>query len=499
MNRWMTNALVGGVVLAAIAACSGNDGANGANGTNGVAGPTGPSGPAGSAGAPGATGPAGAPGAGGEAGAPGEGGAPGGTVILSERAKHGLDISPVAVSTTGKSAAAIEMIGQGSYIVNALVGCGDCHNTPGATLKFLSGGTSFPIGANQQVTARNLTPDAATGMKLTEAQFITALRTGQDFTTAGASLIVMPWASFRWMSTDDIKSIYAYLQAIPAVSNAVGADAKPTIPPLAMPTSYNEGEVTRALPPEVDGQQNPVPDPNNVMRGLAVNAVNVAAPASVSDAALFARGSYIVNAQASCNDCHTNRDRDYQSATRQINTAAFLSGGRVFAVPPPLQPVFKIVRSMTSNLTGSSMGYFTTAGDPTISFQQWVEEITQGVHADMTAPKPPLAWPMPWQHFGQMTLGDLEAVYTYVRTVAQVAPRTGANDKSTQEAARYCTQTSDCNTGAGETCNTATSECVGTPCNADADCAACQTCPAGGGTRRCIAPASSSTCLTQGI
>ena len=496
MKRWMTSVLVGASVVAAIAACSGNDGTNGTNGTNGA---TGAAGPAGSSGQPGATGPAGPPGGVGEAGAAGEGGAPGGTVILSERAKHGLDISPVAVSTAGKSAAAIEMIGQGSYIVNAIVGCGECHNTPGATFKFLAGGTSFPIGANQQVTARNLTPDGATGLKLTEAQFVTALRTGQDFTTAGASLIVMPWAAFRWMSTEDLKSIYAYLQAIPAVSNAIGADAKPTIPPLAMPTSYNEGETTRPLPPEIDAQQNAVPDPNNVMRGLAVNAVNVPAPASVSDAALFARGSYIVNAQSACSDCHTNPDRNYQSANLQINTAGFLSGGRVFSVPPPLQPVFKIVRSMTANLTGASLGYFTTAGDPTISFPQWAEEITQGVHADMAAPKPPLAWPMPWNRFRYMTLGDLEAVYTYVRTVAQVAPRTGANDKATQDAARYCTQTSDCNTTAGETCNVATSECIGKACTQDADCAVCQTCPSGGGTRRCAAPLAASTCLTQGI
>ena len=104
---------------------------------------------------------------------------------------------------------------------------------------------------------------------------------------------------------------------------------------------------------------------------------------------------------------------------------------------------------------------------------------------------------MPANHYKNMTVGDLEAVYTYVKTLAQNANITGAsNDKITQDAARYCTtatQATDC--ASGETCNAATSECVGATCNKDSDCDACQTCASG----HCAAPAASSTCLTGGL
>src|SRR4051812_33025084 len=49
----------------------------------------------------------------------------------SPRAQRGLDISPVPLTTTGLSTAQIEQIGQGSYLVNAVATCGDCHNVAG--------------------------------------------------------------------------------------------------------------------------------------------------------------------------------------------------------------------------------------------------------------------------------------------------------------------------------------------------------------------------------
>src|SRR5689334_3160834 len=104
--------LVGSVFVAAIAACSGSDGKTG---------PTGPAGAAGTAGAAGAAGSAGATGPQGPAGAGGGDGGGGGSpiVALSERARHGLEISPVPLALTGKTQAQLEQIGQGAYIVNA--------------------------------------------------------------------------------------------------------------------------------------------------------------------------------------------------------------------------------------------------------------------------------------------------------------------------------------------------------------------------------------------
>jgi hypothetical protein len=494
MRHWTTAALVLASLSGAIWACSGDNGAAGPPGAQGQTGATGPAGsgatgPSGSPGSAGATGEGGAPGANGEGGAPGP--------VISNGAKHGLDIAPVALDLAGKSAAELEMIGHGSYIVNAIGACGDCHDaSAGGPPKHLGGGTPFALGGGNTVYARNLTPDA-TGMKLTEAEFVQALRTGKDFKSspdggAATALIVMPWTTFRWMSTDDIKAIYAYLKAIPPVANTVTADQKPSIPPTPFPTTYDEGAAARPLPPEVDGQNNPIPDPDNLLRGTAINAVAITGPNDPNAATLFARGSYIVNAQAGCNDCHTNPDRNRQ--TNAINTAQYLSGGRVFPVPPPLQPLFKVTRTMSSDLSGASNGFFNSG----VTYAVFVQTLTEGIHADEAPPQRPLAWPMPWAHFKNMTSGDLQAVYTYVRAVAQDANITGANDKRTQDAAVYCTQNSDCTAGgAGTTCNVASNECVGNACTVDADCAACQACAGAGST---CAPANvSGACVTSGL
>jgi hypothetical protein len=102
---------------------------------------------------------------------------------------------------------------------------------------------------------------------------------------------------------------------------------------------------------------------------------------------------------------------------------------------------------------------------------------------------------MPWYIFRQMNLDDLEAIYTYMRWLAVNSPTTGAGDKATQSAARYCTANSGCVTAAGETCNMATNECIGRTCAVDSDCDACQTCT----TTKCAAPAASSACVANGI
>src|SRR5262249_25184885 len=152
--------------------------------------------------------------------------------IVSETAKRGLDASPVPLNLTGKTSAQIEQIGQGSYLVNAVADCSGCHS--GNPPQFLSGGAPFPLGPGAVVWSRNLTPDTATGMTLTEDQFIKVMRTGADFRPGaeGQALIVMPWYYFRWFGIDDLKAIYAYLKVIPAASNVVPPDMKGTLEAL---------------------------------------------------------------------------------------------------------------------------------------------------------------------------------------------------------------------------------------------------------------------------
>jgi hypothetical protein len=482
---------------AALGACGGT-GAQGAAGQNGEAGAPGPAGSAGATGQPGATG---------KQGPPGEAGA---SIVISETAKHGLDISPVPVDLSGLTGDQIEAVGQGSYLVNAIADCTGCHTSDPA--KFLAGGVQFGgTGAPFTVTSRNITPDATTGLPhdvQTVAQFVNALRTGADYHGVGdagtptQSLIVMPWAVFRWMSTGDIENIYAYLKVIPAVSNAIADDTKPPIPPTAYPSpaAYGDGNQAAAtpLPPETDAQGNPVADPNETLRGLAlVPLTGITPPADPGGQAQFARGAYLVNAMADCNGCHTNPANTSQTSTK-LSTTMYLTGGQVFATPPPLQPVLHTVRAASANLQGSTKGFFTEGG---VTFSTFLTLITQGIHADDPPPQAPLAFPMPWQTFSHMQLGDLEAIYVYMNAVATQYGKTaltGAADKTIPAPALYCDTSNACPTSMKCSSTSAAGECLPTSCVKDTDCGACQTC--GGGSVGCQAMAAPAlaTCVAQG-
>jgi hypothetical protein len=156
---------------------------------------------------------------------------------LSEKAQRGFGISPVKLNLKDKDP---ELVGLGSYIVNAQAACSDCHTCPSYvpghnpfpapfgvsgdgqinSLNYLAGGTPFgpppPVG----VVSANLTPDF-TGKPhgLTLEQFKTALRTGHDPLDPKFGLLaIMPWPYFRHMTNRDLEAIYTFLSAIPSAT-----------------------------------------------------------------------------------------------------------------------------------------------------------------------------------------------------------------------------------------------------------------------------------------
>jgi mono/diheme cytochrome c family protein len=122
-------------------------------------------------------------------------------------------------------------VGRGSYLVNALAICADCHNNgirlPNSfninTAGYLIGGVD--LGATLglgRIFSSNLTPDPSTGLSLSEAQFIAELRFGADFRRPGSSLRGFPhFPPTYHLTLDDLKAIYAYLRAIPPVVNPI--------------------------------------------------------------------------------------------------------------------------------------------------------------------------------------------------------------------------------------------------------------------------------------
>ena len=141
--------------------------------------------------------------------------------------KRGLEIAPVRLDLRGKNRA---LVGKGSYLVNAVSECNDCHTRP----HFVTGGNPFIpgqveldtstqhlTGGNQfgPFTSRNLTPDAmGRPAGMTFDQFLHTMRTGEtdDHPQFGPLLQVMPWPTFRKMTDHDLRAIYEYLRAIPS-------------------------------------------------------------------------------------------------------------------------------------------------------------------------------------------------------------------------------------------------------------------------------------------
>ena len=173
------------------------------------------------------------------------------------KVRKGFQIAPVPLNLKGKDN---ELVGLGSYIVNAQGDCNGCHSA-GPQTEFLPGGNPF-FGQPQKINpatylgggrdfgpypgpnssvhiiSRNLTPDKtgrAEGGE-TFAEFLHIIRTGEDVdhlhptcsatvTTnclpppfKGELLQIMPWNIYRNMTNRDLRAIYEYLSAVPCIA-----------------------------------------------------------------------------------------------------------------------------------------------------------------------------------------------------------------------------------------------------------------------------------------
>ncbi len=188
--------------------------------------------------------------------------------------RRGFEIAPVPLDLAGKDR---NLVGLGSYLVNAVGDCNGCHTGGGPPnfnyaaggnpyfgqptktdpTTYLEGGTDFgpalPPGfyapgfgsyLGPDIISRNLTPDktgrAEGGHTL--SQFRQILRTGIDFDRIhptctdvspnpapanclpppndGSLLQVMPWPVHHNMTDHQIDAIYEYLSAIPCLESS---------------------------------------------------------------------------------------------------------------------------------------------------------------------------------------------------------------------------------------------------------------------------------------
>jgi hypothetical protein len=131
--------------------------------------------------------------------------------------------------------------------------------------------------------------------------------------------------------------------------------------------------------------------------------------------ALVGLGSYIVNAQSSCSECHTwpnfaSGGNPYLGEPEQINTAGYLAGGRVF-------PNGTVSRNLTPDPD--------TGRPADLTFEEFVVVIRTGIDLDGDLPHIPsadldLLQTMPWPVFRKMSDRELRAIYEYLSAIPSV-------------------------------------------------------------------------------
>lgn len=93
--------------------------------------------------------------------------------------------------------------------------------------------TAF-VGPWGMTYSANLTPDRETGIGAwTQSQFIQAMRSGKHVGDARPILPPMPWQALAGLPDKDLRAIYAYLMAQPAIRNKVPDYAPPAAPTQA--------------------------------------------------------------------------------------------------------------------------------------------------------------------------------------------------------------------------------------------------------------------------
>jgi len=123
--------------------------------------------------------------------------------------------------------------------------------------------------------------------------------------------------------------------------------------------------------------------------------------------ALVREGSYIVNAQGGCNDCHTVPSyapggNPFMGQPEQINQPCYLAGGAVF-------------------------GPFVSRNLTLVPSRRTLEQFKNIMHngADYRTDPPGILQVMPWPVYGKMSDHELEAIYEYLSAIPVINPRPG--------------------------------------------------------------------------
>jgi mono/diheme cytochrome c family protein len=251
----------------------------------------------------------------------------------------------------------------GAYLTRA-GNCMGCHTAPGG-LPFAGGrqlSTSFGI-----FVTPNITPDKETGIGgWSEEDFWGALHQGKS--RDGRLLYpAFPYTEYTKVTRQDANAIFAYLQALPAISQ--------TNPPNQIRFPFNFRPllaIWRALYFK-EGVYTPDPTQNDEWN----------------------RGAYLVQGLGHCNACHTNRNAFGASAD------SGLTGGQM----------------MSANWYAPSLILPQEAGSGNWSVEEIIELLATGVSARATASGPMAT--IIRQSLQHLSTEDIRAMAVYLKSIAE--------------------------------------------------------------------------------
>jgi mono/diheme cytochrome c family protein len=251
---------------------------------------------------------------------------------------------------------------RGRYLVNGILGCGNCHTPQGPQGLFmdreLSGGSQVFDEPVFKVKGSNITPDRETGIGAWSATDIKRALT-QGMRPNGVPLApIMPVTFYKAFTPGDLDAVVAYLRSVKPIRNEVS------------PPEY-KAAFTYPVYPGAEKQM---------------------APADLVDP--VKKGFYLATI-GHCMECHTPR----VAGEPQFKTALG-KGGQEFHGPWGT--------SVSSNITSHPKAGIGAWSDAEIK-----AAITQGISRDGHRLKPPMFFAA----YSRMSAGDLDAVVAWLRTV----------------------------------------------------------------------------------
>jgi mono/diheme cytochrome c family protein len=260
----------------------------------------------------------------------------------------------------GGAAHAETALERGSYLVNTIMTCGNCHTPKGPPAavagKDFSGGLRFNVPGAFDVTAPNITADKETGIGTWSAGDIkTLLLTG--VAKDGKPIAVMPTGFYGIMLPSDLDAVVAYIQSVKPVSNQV-------------PASIYHVPIRQQVFP---GAEKPID------------------PAALSDKV---KDGFYLATIGHCLDCHTPRVKG------ELDFARMGAGGQQFPGPWGIS----VSRNITSSKT-NGIGGWTDA--------EIKRALTQGIDKDGNKLSPPMGF----SYYAHMADADIDNLIVWLRTL----------------------------------------------------------------------------------